>query len=95
MTIEKDLGVNKTTSHVVNISNLTAGEYVYRVVSRASPATVSYEHKFVVSENNIVYLDNKTNIDNNVIENTTTEINKIYNNILGQEKETEEKKVVY
>jgi len=45
-TPEQDLG--KVTNHTVYIDNLPAGDYVYRVVSRASPATVGYEHHFVV-----------------------------------------------
>lgn len=47
-TIETDLDNNKTTNHIIEINNLPAGEYSYRVVSRASPATVSYEHMFIV-----------------------------------------------
>ncbi len=40
---------SKTMDHVVVLSGLKAGEtYVYRVVSRASPPTVSYEHEFTV-----------------------------------------------
>lgn len=45
-TAEIDLG--KVTSHVVVIPNLPVGEYIYRVVSRASPPTISYEHRFIV-----------------------------------------------
>ncbi len=41
--------LTKKISHSMFISGLTPGEtYVYRVVSRASPATVSYEHEFTV-----------------------------------------------
>lgn len=36
-------------SHFVTLNALEPGEYVYRVVSRASPATVSPEHAFTVS----------------------------------------------
>lgn len=39
----------KKTHHIVVLSGLTPGaEYVYRVVSRASPATVSSEHAFII-----------------------------------------------
>ncbi|MFA6314894.1 MAG: fibronectin type III domain-containing protein [Candidatus Paceibacterota bacterium] len=39
----------KVMNHSVLISGLTPGEtYVYRVVSRASPPTISYEHRFTV-----------------------------------------------
>ena len=41
----------KVIEHVVILTGLVPGEeYSYRVVSRASPATISYEHKFVVEE---------------------------------------------
>jgi len=41
----------KTTEHSVFLSGLIPGEtYSYRVVSRASPPTVSYEHTFVVAK---------------------------------------------
>ena len=41
----------KVYNHVVIITGLVPGEeYIYRVVSRASPPTVSYEHSFVVAE---------------------------------------------
>lgn len=50
--------LTKTTNHLMLLTGLTLGEtYVYRVVSRASPATVSYEHQFTVpisSENSNV-----------------------------------------
>lgn len=45
-TLEQDLG--KVTTHSITISLLPPGNYVYRVVSRASPATISYEHEFTV-----------------------------------------------
>jgi len=39
----------KVIKHSVFIPNLTPGEtYVYRVISRASPPTISYEHEFTV-----------------------------------------------
>lgn len=39
----------KTTNHSMLLVGLTPGEtYVYRVVSRASPPTISYEHQFTV-----------------------------------------------
>jgi hypothetical protein len=47
-TPEQDLDPNKVTSHFVTISGLTPGNYVYRVVSKASPATVGYEYQFTV-----------------------------------------------
>ena len=63
-TIEKDL--NKVTNHTVNITNLALGEYVYRVVSRASPATVSYEHHFTISDNiKTLALDDNKILGNN------------------------------
>jgi hypothetical protein len=41
--------MSKTIGHLVVLSNLEAGKtYKYRVVSRASPATISYEHEFTV-----------------------------------------------
>jgi len=58
---------NKVMSHSVFLSGLTPGQtYVYRVVSRASPATVSYEHQFTVplfAENNNPILNNN-NLNN-------------------------------
>lgn len=59
-TSESDLGLDKKTNHSVNINNLTDGLYGYRVVSRASPATVGYEHYFMVSNNNINLIDINT-----------------------------------
>ncbi len=44
-----DENTPKTIEHVVNITGLLSGrEYKYRVVSRASPPTISYEHTFFV-----------------------------------------------
>lgn len=41
--------LSKTVSHSVVLSGLTPGQtYKYRVVSRASPPSVSYEHEFTV-----------------------------------------------
>lgn len=60
-TIETNLDPNKKTDHIVSIINLPLGLYSYRVVSRASPATVSYEHQFTVpllAENNNPILNN-------------------------------------
>ena len=45
-TPEQNLDPNKVTSHSIIISGLAPGNYVYRVVSKASPATISYEHEF-------------------------------------------------
>jgi hypothetical protein len=60
---------NKVMNHSVTLSGLTPGAtYVYRVVSRASPATVSYEHQFTVpllAENNNPILNNNNNNLNN------------------------------
>lgn len=40
---------NKVTSHSVLLTGLVPGQtYVYRVVSRASPPTVSFEHQFTI-----------------------------------------------
>lgn len=59
-TTEEDLNVNKTTNHNVNILGLPLGTYSYRVVSRASPATIGYEYHFVaVDERNLLALNNK------------------------------------
>lgn len=39
----------KVVNHSVTLTGLTPGEtYVYRVISRASPPTISYEHQFTV-----------------------------------------------
>lgn len=41
----------KVTNHSVSIGGLIPGQtYVYRVISRASPPTVSYEHTFVYTK---------------------------------------------
>ena len=41
--------LTKTVNHSMLLTGLTPGEtYVYRVVSRASPPTISYEHEFTV-----------------------------------------------
>lgn len=46
--------LNKVTDHAVNIKNLPLGDYVYRVVSKDSLPTISYEHTFsIVNPNNI------------------------------------------
>lgn len=45
-TIEQELG--KVFNHLVTLSNLPPGDYSYRVVSRASPPTISYEHHFTI-----------------------------------------------
>ncbi|MDE2030949.1 MAG: fibronectin type III domain-containing protein [Patescibacteria group bacterium] len=59
---------NKVTNHSVLLTGLIPGQtYVYRVVSHASPATVSYEHKFTVPP---LLLAQNTNIGNgNTINN--------------------------
>ena len=46
-TPEQNLDPNKVINHSVPIS-LLPGTYAYRVVSRASPPTISYEHQFTV-----------------------------------------------
>lgn len=49
-----DEDLAKKINHSVTLTGLDPGEtYVYRVVSRASPASVSYEHQFVVPDSNI------------------------------------------
>lgn len=54
---------NKVINHSVTLSGLIPGAtYVYRVVSHASPATVSYEHSFTVP---ILAQVEKNNIPNN------------------------------
>lgn len=41
--------LTKTVNHSMLLTGLTPGQtYVYRVVSRASPPTISYEHQFTV-----------------------------------------------
>lgn len=51
----------KVMDHSVLLLGLTPGEvYVYRVVSRASPPTISYEHQFTVPI--LVQANNQTNI---------------------------------
>ncbi len=63
----------KVTEHYMNISGLIPGEtYNYRVISHASPATVSFEHTFFVPfpENT----DSKQNIETeNTAESPSTE----------------------
>src|ERR1035437_3713115 len=58
---------NKVMNHSVILTGLTPGAtYLYRVVSHASPATVSYEHQFTVpllAENNNPILNNN-NLNN-------------------------------
>jgi hypothetical protein len=39
---------NKVINHSISLVGLEPGDYVYRVVSRASPPTVSYEHEFTI-----------------------------------------------
>lgn len=41
--------LNKVLNHSVTIYNLPPGNYLYRVVSHASPPTISFEHSFVIS----------------------------------------------
>lgn len=62
---------NKVMNHGMVLTGLTPGAtYKYRVVSRASPATVSYEHQFTVpmptEENNLLVLGG--NIENGTSE---------------------------
>lgn len=84
---------NKVINHIVNISNLNTGEYVYRVVSKASPATVSYEHRFVVFNDGSVYFYNNTEINNkeekaNILNKG---VEKGVDNILNLEEKTDKK----
>lgn len=41
--------LNKVINHSVTIYGLPPGDYLYRVVSHASPPTISFEHSFTVS----------------------------------------------
>lgn len=41
--------LNKVLNHSVTVYNLPPGNYLYRVVSHASPPTISFEHSFSVS----------------------------------------------
>lgn len=41
--------LNKVINHSVTIYGLPPGNYLYRVVSHASPPTISFEHSFTVS----------------------------------------------
>lgn len=41
--------LNKVLNHSVTIYGLPPGNYLYRVVSHASPPTISFEHSFTVS----------------------------------------------
>lgn len=43
--------LNKVLNHSVTIYNLPPGNYLYRVVSHASPPTISFEHSFSISSN--------------------------------------------
>lgn len=62
---------NKVMNHSVTLSGLTPGQtYVYRVVSRASPATVSYEHEFTVPL--LAQRDNNNN--NNTVLNNNRQV---------------------
>ena len=68
---------NKVMNHSVTLSGLIPGEtYVYRVVSHASPATVSYEHQFTVpilaqkTNNPILNNENVNNPNGNQIAQT-------------------------
>lgn len=70
----------KVIDHSMLLTGLTPGAtYKYRVVSRASPATVSYEHEFTVP------LHTQTNIDNGLVFGTNTEnnISERQGNVLG------------
>jgi len=60
----------KVINHSMLLTGLTPGAtYVYRVVSRASPATVSYEHQFTVP------IPTQVNADNGLVLGATTENN--------------------
>lgn len=51
--------MSKVTNHSMLITGLTPGEtYVYRVVSRASPPTISHEHKFTVPIPSVLGISN-------------------------------------
>lgn len=43
--------LNKVLNHSVTIYALPPGNYLYRVVSHASPPTISFEHSFSISSN--------------------------------------------
>ncbi len=84
---EEDL--TKVTNHSVLITGLIPGQtYVYRVVSRASPPTISYEHKFIVP-----ILKNKNSISsaggidwsNNSYETETNTQNSYQNDVSNNE----------
>lgn len=58
---------SKVLHHLVSLTDLKPGQtYVYRVVSRASPPTVGYEHKFTVPTLAQGEGGKITNIDNEV-----------------------------
>jgi len=57
----KEIDLNKVVEHLVILDNLQDGQYSYRVVSRASPPTVSYEHYFSVGENKLALNNIKPN----------------------------------
>jgi hypothetical protein len=57
---------NKVMNHSVLLTGLIPGEtYVYRVVSHASPATVSYEHQFTVPQQPLTEKNNLALNNNN------------------------------
>ncbi len=60
--------LNKVLNHSVTINGLVPGNtYSYRVVSHASPATISYEHTFTVPFKSSV-LQEKIDLTENIIE---------------------------
>jgi len=50
--------LNKVTNHSVTLTGLIYEQpYYYRVISRASPPTVSYEHTFILKRDNRIQVD--------------------------------------
>jgi|GEM_PF-1146017 len=78
----------KVTEHYVDLFGLIPGEtYSYRVISHASPPTVSFEHTFTVpllndSNSQNINLNNEFK-ENQTIENQSTEKQKNQDNILS------------
>lgn len=80
--------MTKVTEHMMIIGNLTLGQtYKYRVVSRASPPTVSYEHEFTVPaslEVNNIY-NNSSEIEGEILGVSDSQIPEDDNKIKTQE----------
>jgi hypothetical protein len=54
--------LTKVTNHSVLLTGLIPGQtYVYRVVSHASPPTISYEHQFTIPKQSVVVKVNEQN----------------------------------